>query len=131
MVSLEAKKAGNIPIPDLRRLSSAQLKHLANLFDLLEGEARKVGGADTQLKLKALDKTIRRIDELTSELLGLTERDMKEIRNIVELMMNRRIARAKDAKPESMGGEQPRIRPPDRRGRVSKDRLTPPLGRWT
>jgi len=71
----------------------------------------------------------RPIDELASEILGVTEKDMKEIENIVALMMKRRIARAKEARPESIGGERPRIQSPDRSGRISDDRLTPPLGR--
>ncbi len=131
MVALEAEEAGNIPIPDLRRLSPNQVSKLASLFDELEREARGIGGADTQAKLKALDETIRLIDELASEILGLTDRDMKEIGDIVGLMMNRRIARAKEARPETIGGEQPRIRPPSRRGTGREDRLTPPLRRWT
>jgi hypothetical protein len=63
------------------------------------------------------------------EVLGMSEKDLRQIRNIAQLMRLRRIARAEEASPDSVGGEtRPRIKPPKKK---SYDPLTVPLERWT
>ncbi len=132
MVALEAQEAGEIPVPDVKKMGSVAIKRLASLFDTLEAEARKTGGADTREKLKDLQTTITKIDDSLLEIVDISQKDLRELREIVNLMMSRRISRAKEARPESIGGEQPRIRPPPkRRSSGLEDRLTPPLQRWT
>jgi len=130
MISLEVEKAEHVRMLDLDKLNTRQTRVLASLFERLDKGARKIGGADTQKKLEALDAIVFEIDKAVCEILGINEKDLRRIRDIVNLMRIRRVSRAKEASPNSVGGEAPsRIRPPTKKG--SEDHLTVPLERWT
>ena len=46
-LAIEANVLNDMPILDVRKLSVEEVERLAELFDKLESEARKLGGADT------------------------------------------------------------------------------------
>ncbi|MEM4959318.1 MAG: N-6 DNA methylase [Nanopusillaceae archaeon] len=107
VVSLEVKYVEEMPILDVRRLSQNDLKLLASLFDDLEAEARKLGGADKRENIEKLWNTvIKRIDEEVAKILGLP-REMADVaKALSKIMMERRLARAREAKPEAIRGEE-------------------------
>jgi hypothetical protein len=131
LLEFDVKSLSELLTIDIRSLPREQIKRLANLFDELEGEARKVGGADdaenvlgSDLVRRMLNQqpkaenpglfntAIRRIDEEVGKILGLSE-FVEPLRNTVLSLMERRLARASEAKPESIKGkEEPKIKPP-------------------
>jgi hypothetical protein len=130
LISLEAEEAQHIPVLDLTKVNSSRTEELASLFESLDKDARKIGGADTQKKLETLDETIQKIDRAVCVILGMDEKDLHKIKEIANVMRVRRVSRTKEASPDSVGGEaRSRIKPPTKRG--PEDPLTIPLERWT
>jgi len=133
MIELDVRPASEILVLDPKKLSKSQIKRLASLFDELEAEARKLGGADTKENSDRLaDKVVNRIDLEIAKILNLTEKTTKEVRLLAKTMMERRLARAEEARPEAIRGEEaPRIKPPkDSQNNSKEDRLTQPLERF-
>jgi type I restriction-modification system DNA methylase subunit len=133
MIELEMSQAEKLPVIDATRLPHRMIEQLSGLFNELETESRKFGGADTEEKLEKLGPFFLRIDQSLAKLFGFDAKLIEETKSISDLLKERRIARAEEAKPEAIRGEEkPRIRPPKRTVRqISKeDRLTQPLERW-
>ncbi|MEM1606217.1 MAG: hypothetical protein QXW41_08250, partial [Fervidicoccaceae archaeon] len=106
-IALEVRHAEDMPVPDVRRLSENDLKLLASLFDDLEAEARKLGGADKRENIEKLwDTVIKRIDEEVARILGLPREIADAAKALSKTMMERRLARAEEAKPEAIKGEE-------------------------
>jgi len=63
VAALEVKHAEELPILNVRTLSQGDIELLASLFDGLETEARRLGGADTAENIEKLwDTVIEKID---------------------------------------------------------------------
>jgi hypothetical protein len=62
-----------MPILDIRKLSDKQIAKLAPLFDKLESEARRIGGASEREQLEKLKPVIYEIDRVLAELLNIPE----------------------------------------------------------
>jgi len=57
-IGLEVKHTEEIPIININGLNEDNLRELADLFDRLESEARKLGGADKRENIMKLWDTI-------------------------------------------------------------------------
>ncbi|MEM1704129.1 MAG: N-6 DNA methylase, partial [Zestosphaera sp.] len=106
-IALEVNHVEEMPILDVRSLSEDDLKPLASLFDDLEAEARKLGGADKRENVEKLwDTVIKRIDEEVARILRLPREMADAAKALSKTMMERRLARAEEAKPEALEGEE-------------------------
>ncbi len=94
-IGFDVKVAREMPVLDVRKLDEKQLKRLAKLFDELEREARRIGGASTREQLEQLKPKIYEIDYAIGEILGLTKEEVEDIQRKVELMVERRVGVAK------------------------------------
>jgi type I restriction-modification system DNA methylase subunit len=114
VAALEVQHAKEISILDVRELDEKDVDILASLFDELEAEARKLGGADIAENVEKLwDTVIDKIDVEITRILKLPKELAKTAKIMAKAMMKRRLQRAEEAKPEAVKGEEePRIRPP-------------------
>jgi hypothetical protein len=94
-MELEVSIASEMPILDVRKLSSEQINQLAKLFDELEHKARKISGASTREQIEKLKPKIYEIDHAISEILDLKDEDVKKVEAQVDLMVDRRVSVAK------------------------------------
>jgi hypothetical protein len=71
-IDLEVKHAEEMPIININGLDENDLRELADLFDRLDSEARKLGGADKRGNIMRLwDTIITEIDYKIADVLGL------------------------------------------------------------
>jgi type I restriction-modification system DNA methylase subunit len=125
MIELDVKPLGEFVIIDVKRLSREYLEELAKLFDELEAEARRLGGADTvenvfgselakdltgredvQDGIQGLFNTvIKKIDEKVASILE-AEALVEPVRAMVVELARRRLARAAEAKPGALKGSE-------------------------
>jgi hypothetical protein len=125
MIELDVKPLGEFVIIDVKRLPREYLEELAKLFDELEAEARRRGGADTvenvfgselakdltgredvQDGIQGLFNTvIRKIDEKVASILE-AEALVEPVRAMVVELARRRLARAAEAKPSALKGSE-------------------------
>ena len=113
VLALEVRHAQDLPVLDVRFLNQKDVESLAFLFDELELEARRLGGADTRENSEKLwDTIIPKIDEEICRILGLPKSLAVQAKQIAKQMMYRRLSRAEEAKPETIRGEEePKIKP--------------------
>jgi len=125
IIQLNVKHAEQIPILDVRKLDEKDINVLASLFDELEAEARRLGGADTAENIERLwDTVIEKIDVEVARILGLPEDLARAAKIMAKTMMRRRLQRTKEAAPEAIKGEEePRIRPPKKPEKAAERRL--------
>jgi type I restriction enzyme M protein len=133
VIGLETKVAEKIPVLDVRKLGADRVRHLARLFDRLEDKARRLQGADTLEKVQSLATEIQKIDEYVGKLVGLSQKDIERAQALVQSLIERRTSRVREAKPETIVGEEiPRIKaPPKPRKGSNVDTSSVPLDRWT
>ena len=98
VIQLDVSTAREIPLLDLGKLNDKQLSTLAKLFDKLEHEARKIGGASGREEIEKLKPKIYEIDRAVASLLGVKDEDVKNVQTQVDLMVERRVSAAKRAK---------------------------------
>ena len=138
-LAIETNMLSDLPILDMKKLPQEDVERLAQLFDRLEAEARRLGGADevedvfgselaneltggsSNVKpgVEGLFNTvIREIDYEVARVLGL-ENLVEPVRTMVLEMARRRLSRAGEAKPEAVKGteELPESRESGRRRR--------------
>ena len=129
---MEVDYAKSLRIPDVTKLGARDLKRLVTLYDELEAEARRVGGADKRVNLELMRATLERLDEGVALSVQLPKSVPKALRKNISLMMERRVQRAEGAKPESVTGEEAvRIRPPKTRAKEKKQDIgATQLDRW-
>ncbi|MFN3805313.1 MAG: hypothetical protein ACK4SY_09670, partial [Pyrobaculum sp.] len=93
-IALEVSVAREMPVLDVRRLDRRQVEKLARLFDELEAEARKLGGASEREQLEKLKPKIYQIDNAIAEMLnigrGVAERIQKEVEQLIERRVGRK-----------------------------------------
>jgi hypothetical protein len=132
VAALEVKHAEEIPILDVRKLYEKDVDVLASLFDELEAEARKLGGADTAENIEKLwDTVIDKIDVEITRILKLPKELAKTAKIMAKTMMKRRLQRAEEATPEAIKGEEePRLKPPKRSEKISEEDKTVQLDRF-
>jgi hypothetical protein len=124
-LALEANVLEDMPILDVKSLPKEDVEHLAKLFDKLETEARRLGGADKVENIfgseLAKDLTgrenvkegvpglfntvIREIDERIAEILQV-EALVEPARTMVLGLVRRRLSRAAEAKPGALRGSE-------------------------
>jgi type I restriction-modification system DNA methylase subunit len=131
-IALEVKHAEEIPILDVRKLYEKDVDVLASLFDELEAEARKLGGADTAENIEKLwDTVIDKIDVEITRILNLPKELAKTAKIMAKTMMKRRLQRAEEATPEAIKGEEePRLKPPKKSEKISEEDKTIQLDRF-
>jgi len=125
MIELDVKPLSAFLILNVKKLSRNEVERLAQLFDKLEAEARKLGGADavenvfgSELAKEVAEKSdieknvdglfntvIKEIDYEIARILGL-ENLVENIRTLVLDMIKRRLSRAKEAKREAIKGSE-------------------------
>ncbi|MGQ9788984.1 MAG: hypothetical protein ACUVQM_06790, partial [Candidatus Hadarchaeaceae archaeon] len=98
IIGFEINIARKMPVLDVRKMSDKQLKSLAQLFDELEREARKIGGASTREQIEKLKPKIYKIDRAVAEILGIKDEDVTNFQRQVDLMVERRVSAAKKAR---------------------------------
>jgi len=129
MLELDVKPLSAFLILNVKKLSRNEAERLAQLFDKLEAEARKLGGADavenvfgSELAKEFTEKSdieknvdglfntvIKEIDYEIARILGL-ENLVENIRTFVLDMIKRRLSRAKEAKREAIKGSEELIK---------------------
>jgi hypothetical protein len=139
MIELDVKPLGEFLILDVKRLPREDLEELARLFDELEDEARKLGGADAvenvfgselakdltgredvQEGIQGLFNTvIKKIDEKVAAILE-AEALVEPVRTLVVELVRRRLARAAEAKPGALKGSEELLHRPKRKGSKRK-----------
>jgi len=94
-MGFEVNIAREMPILDVKKLNDKQLNLLVKLFDALEREARKIGGASGREELEKLKPKIYEIDRAVASILGIKDEDVKNVEAQVDLMVERRVGPAK------------------------------------
>jgi type I restriction-modification system DNA methylase subunit len=135
-LALEANVLEDMPILDVKSLPKEDVEHLAKLFDELEAEARRLGGADRAENIfgseLAKDLTgrenvkegvpglfntvIREIDERIAEILQV-EALVEPARTMVLGLARRRLSRAAEAKPGALRGSEEQLHRRNKRWR--------------
>ncbi|MEM0473042.1 MAG: hypothetical protein QXX84_09115, partial [Sulfolobales archaeon] len=125
VAALEVKHTEEMPILDVRKLGENDLKLLASLFDELEAEARKLGGADKRENIERLwDTVITNIDVQVARILGLPMEMADAAKALSKTMMERRLRRAEEAKPGAIRGEEAiGVERPRKTGKQKKETL--------
>jgi hypothetical protein len=136
LISLEVAQAERMPIPDVTKIQKSQLGKLADLFDSLEEETRKIGGGNTKENLEKLSKQFEQIDSLVADILKLPNVLGEQARKLASQLMERRLMRTEEAMPELVRGEEQTLEmePPSRKARRAKkedDSSTANLDQWT
>jgi type I restriction-modification system DNA methylase subunit len=139
MIELDVRPLGEFLILDVKRLPREDLEELARLFDELEDEARKLGGADAvenvfgselakdltgredvQEGIQGLFNTvIKKIDEKVAAILE-AEALVEPVRALVVELARRRLARAAEAKPGALKGSEELLHRPKSKGSKRK-----------
>jgi hypothetical protein len=139
MIELDVRPLSEFVILDVKRLPRENLEELARLFDELEDEARKLGGADAvenvfgselakdltgredvQEGIQGLFNTvIKKIDEKVASILE-AEALIKRVRTLVVELVRRRLAKAAEAKPGALKGSEELLHRPKRKGSKRK-----------
>jgi type I restriction-modification system DNA methylase subunit len=124
-LGLEVKPLINFPVLDVKRLPTEDVERLARLFDRLESEARRLGGADEvenvfgselakeltgksdiRVSIQGLFNTvIKEIDYEIARILGL-EHLVEILRTLVLELVRRRLSRAGEARREAVRGSE-------------------------
>jgi hypothetical protein len=113
VAALEVNKAEEMPVLDVLSLKPKDLKILATLFDKLDAEARKIGGADKRGNIMELwDGVTAEIDRKVAEILQLPEYLPEAARTLAKIMMERRLTRTEQPQPIAIKGttEMPQIK---------------------
>ena len=130
-VALDLDQAKNMFVIDVTRLDSAKTQSLANLFDKLESETRRIGGAHKRKGMEMLQPLFDEIDKKVTHILGFDKSFCDTVKGISKILMDRRLSRAKVARPETVKGEEElKIRPPKKRKKRKEEEFHKPLTRW-
>lgn len=117
-IAFEVNTAKEMPILDVKKLTDEHKAMLAQKFDELEAEARKIGGAYKKEQLKMLMPKIYEIDKIIGEILGLDEDEVDAIQKTVDELINRRVSGSKAPAPESVKGKRTLRERPSKRKKM-------------
>jgi type I restriction-modification system DNA methylase subunit len=123
IIQLNVEDMEEMPIIDVNNLGEDELSELAILFDRLDSEARRLGGADKRENIERLwDTVIAEIDRKVAEILQLPEHLPEAARSLAMEMMKRRLARAEEARPTIIKGttEEPKFKKTRRKEKSSR-----------
>lgn len=125
LIALEVTQAEEIPIPNVKKMTEEQLQKLAEAFDKLEVASRKIGASNTLGSIKSLAPEFEYIDSTIASIFGLPEELLKRARELVTLLMERRLARIKLATPELLKSEEKALDmvPPSKKKRIPRKAL--------
>lgn len=125
LIALEVTQAEEIPIPNVKKMTEEQLQKLAEAFDKLEVASRKIGASNTLGSIKSLAPEFEYIDSIIASIFGLPEELLKRARELVTLLMERRLARIKLATPELLKSEEKALDmvPPSKKKRIPRKAL--------
>jgi len=152
MLELDIAPLSEFLIIDVKKLSREVVERLAQLFDKLEAEARRLGGADsvknvfgTELAKELVGReveqevaglfntVIKEIDYEVARLLSL-ENMVEAVRALVITMAKRRLSRASEAKPSVLRSSEPTVAQRPSRSRRSREADSKPpsarLDKW-
>ena len=130
-IELDVNSVAKLPILNITEVKEKDAKVLAGLFEKLEAETRKIGGADTQENLQKLEPMVDEIDYAVAGLLKLDKKMVEDIQFIVKKLAERRVARTQRARPENIKGEEaPKMRPPEKKKKIKKEETSTPLTNW-
>ena len=143
LLELDVKPLSEILVLDVKKLPREDVERLAQLFDKLEAEARRLGGADTvenvfgsELAKELTGKSdvkagiaglfntmIKEIDYEVARILGL-EHLVETIRALVLDLVKRRLSRASEAKREAIKGTEEAlpVEKPKRKSEKSREK---------
>jgi len=146
LLELDVKPLSEFLVLDVKKLPRDVVERLASLFDKLEGEARRLGGADTAENVFGselareltgrgagrgvqglFNTAIREIDYEVARVLGL-EDAVEYARALVLDLAKRRLGRAGEARPEVLRGSAEHVEP-ERPKREKRGRGEPPTAR--
>jgi hypothetical protein len=136
LLELDIRPLSSFLVLDVRRLPRGDVERLAQLFDKLESEARRLSGADSaenvygsELARELTGRTdvrpgiqglfntvIREIDYEIARILGL-EHLVEPLRALALAMARRRLVRAREARREAIIGEEREVELRGRRAR--------------
>ena len=124
-LALEANTLNETPVIDVKKLPRDDVAKLAQLFDKLESEARRLSGAnsvknvfgselakeltgrDVRPGVEGLFNTvIKEIDYAIGDILGLSKDEVETIRELVIEYAKRRLARAREPQPGTLRGSE-------------------------
>ena len=106
-IGLEVRHAEEMPIIDVRSLDERTIDELASLFDKLDEESRRLGGADKRENVEKLwGGVISEIDEKVCEILNISPMLASAAKALSHMMMERRLARAGEARREALKGTE-------------------------
>jgi len=132
-LALEASVLAEMPILDVKRLPEEKVRRLAQLFDELEREARRLGGADSaeavfgsELARELTGRDVRPgvpglfntvMREIDREVARILDLEDEAVRAMALELAKRRLARAGEARREAIKGseELKELRPKRRR----------------
>ena len=104
-IGLEVGQAEQLPIIDVREIPDFVLRELASLFEKLDAEARRIGGANKKDNIMKLwDTIIAEIDRNVAEILNLPEYLPEISRTLAKMMMERRVMRGGQSRPTMIKG---------------------------
>ena len=127
-IGLEVNIARDMPVPDVRRLSDDKVEELAEKFNRLEEEARRIGGASERGQIERLKPIIYEIDNAVAEVLRIPELTKQIIEMQVDMLVERRVTGSKEERREHVKGEvESVVRPKKRRGRAARSEGNLPL----
>lgn len=106
LIALEVTQAEDMPIPNVRVLPRDQSEKLASTFEALETATRNIGGACTLNNIKTLKPQFEQIDSIVAEIFNFSNDLTRRARELVTLLMERRLARTKTANLEIIRSEE-------------------------
>ena len=128
---LDVRTAKEFPILDARNLNKDEISELAELFDRLETEARRIGGVLKKEDINELQPTIAEIDKKIYDILKIKVKIIGSVNKKVSALVDRRLARARRARPETIKGEkEPKIKPPKKKKTKKLEEVHRSLSNW-
>lgn len=108
IIGFEVNVARDMPILDPKKLKENDVQELSELFNRLEIETRKIGGALRKEQIEVLQPIIAEIDRKIGSILGISENVVTELEREVKELISRRTRGIREAKPEAVRGEEER-----------------------
>ena len=97
----------------------------------MKNKTREIGGADTKENIEKLRSVLDKINTEVADTLRIEHESLDKITKFVRILSDRRISRTERARPESVKGEEPTIKPPKKtKAKKEAEEVHRPLTRW-